>query len=490
MILIPAAYGSEGSVWKSIRANHGNSGWTDRLGPSTPIRKMGPSPREGGLGRRRGSFQILDTLLVPRDARGIVLACGFVAVAALGISALTFGDPLGYGYLAAAAMGYFFLQTRLVPTALWLLVSFGGAAGAMAGNPSGWIVCGLGLLLAVVSLLPVPAAFRGEPVKAEVRPSLSSASGASENAASVESSRKLEVSPIRTSRSPEVGAVEAGGRAPIEGIKPGDPVDLAGSDLADLTLPTADPKSLAARVAIKTIGRLRLEINGRDLTQRLNEQPRLEFLFSYLLARATRAADAAIDRPALADEVAPGIPAGNQRDRLRKQLHALQSTLGSEAKTLLRINNTHVTLDLTGVDIDTVALEQMSRLVGRRKTLIGGDLADQIRALLEETAGGEFIAGFSELEHQVTAGNGTASQTVDEARALIAGWRADLVQALADYNGAAGYPQRSIAYLKSALTQCPQRQDLARLLVAAYLETGQTARAAEARLEYDLTQEK
>lgn len=295
-------------------------------------------------------------------------------------------------------------------------------------------------------------------------PPLSSEGGASEKAASVESSRKLEVSPIRTSRSPEVGAVEGGERVPIEGVKPGDPADLVGSDLADLTLPTADPKSLAARVVIKTIGRLRLEINGRDLTQRLNEQPRLEFLFSYLLARATRAADAAIDRPALADEVAPGIPAGNQRDRLRKQLHALQSTLGSEAKTLLRINNTHVTLDLTGVDIDTVALEQMSRLVGRRKTLIGGDLADQIRALLEETAGGEFLAGFSELEHQVTAGNGTASQTVEEARALIAGWRADLVQALANYNGAAGYPQRSIAYLKSALTQCPQRQDLARLL--------------------------
>ena len=219
-----------------------------------------------------------------------------------------------------------------------------------------------------------------------------------------------------------------------------------------LPSPAADP---LARDSIKTMGRLRIEVNGRDLTQRLNEQPRLEFLFSYLLARATRAADAAIDRPALADEVAPGIPAGNQRDRLRKQLYALQSTLGSEAKTLLRINNTHVTLDLTGVDIDTVALEQMSRLVGRRKTLIGGDLADQIRALLEETAGGEFLAGFSELEHQVTAGNGTASQTVEEARALIAGWRADLVQALAVYNEAAGHPQASIAYLKSALDRLP-----------------------------------
>ncbi|HXC79288.1 MAG TPA: tetratricopeptide repeat protein, partial [Candidatus Acidoferrum sp.] len=68
------------------------------------------------------------------------------------------------------------------------------------------------------------------------------------------------------------------------------------------------------------------------------------------------------------------------------------------------------------------------------------------------------------------------------------GWRADLVQALAVYNEAAGHPQASIAHLRSALDQSPQRQDLARLLIAAYLQTGQTTRASEARREYDLVQ--
>src|SRR5260221_5760592 len=65
----------------------------------------------------RGTGQLLDKLLVPRDPRGIVLACGFAGAAALGVSALVLGDPLGYAYLAAAAIGYFFLQTRLVPRA-------------------------------------------------------------------------------------------------------------------------------------------------------------------------------------------------------------------------------------------------------------------------------------------------------------------------------------------------------------------------------------
>jgi DNA-binding SARP family transcriptional activator len=238
------------------------------------------------------------------------------------------------------------------------------------------------------------------------------------------------------------------------------------------------------------MGRLRLEVNGRDLTQRLNEQPRLEFLLSYLLGRSVRGSDAPIDRPALADEVAPGISTASQRDRLRKQLYALQSTLGPEAKGLLLVNSTHVRLDLSGVDIDIVALERMARPVGRQKVLVDSELAEHIQALLEDTAGGEFLAGFSELEQQVTGARGTAWQIVEEARAMIAGWRADLVKALATYNEAAGRPQASIAYLKSALAQTPQRQDLARFLVAAYLQTGQTARASEARLEYDLTQER
>jgi len=418
----------------------------------------------------QGIRQLLDKLLVPRDPRGIVLACGFVGAAALGVSALVFGDPLGYAYLAAAAIGYFFLQTRLVPTVLWLLISFGGAAGAIAGNTSDWIVCGLSLVLTVASLLRVLATFRGaaaEPdaVDHDLRPLPSAGTNGHQNGADLESSRFLEESP-ETSRILELPEAAAGGGS---------------------SSPAAPS---ASRVRIRTMGRLRLEVNGRDLTQRLNEQPRLEFLFSYLLARTVRGADSAIDRPALADEVAPGISTGSQRDRLRKQISALKSTLGPEAKGFLLVNSTHVRLDLSEVDIDIVALEQMARLASRQTVLIDPDLAEQIRGLLEETAGGEFLAGFSELEQQVTAGRGTASQIVEEARALIAGWRADLVLSLAAYNEAAGHPQASIAYLKSALAQCPHRQDLARLLVAAYLQTGQTARASEARLEYDLTQER
>jgi DNA-binding SARP family transcriptional activator len=445
-------------------------------------------PEEVGPEWVRGSRRLLDRLLVPRDPRGIVLACGFVAAAALGISALTFGDPIGYAYLATAAVGYYFLQTRLVPTTFWVLISLGGVAGAEAGNASDWIVCGLGLLLAGVSLVPVPAKYRSDATRpqfaeTDLRPVPADRANGLRNGPIRDSSRFLEERP-ESSRILEVPIAAGDERALSPVIAVSDQPRVVEPAGPSTSSPVVTPR--AAHVSINTMGRLRIEVNGRDLTSRFNELPRLKFLFSYLLARALRGADASIDRPALADEVAPGIPTASQLDRLRKQISKLKSTLGPDGRGLLQANSTHVGLDLSAVEIDVVHLEQMARLVGRRKALIDADLADHIRALLEETAG-EFLTGFAELEQQVTGGRGTASQIVEQARLVISGWRADLVQALAVYNEAAGHPQASIAHLKSALDQSPQRQDLARLLIAAYLQTGQTARASEARLEYDLS---
>ena len=429
------------SPGESISPDHGNSGFSARPQACTSNSQMGSGPGDGGLGQQRGMVWILDALLVPRDARGIVLACGFVGASALGADALLLGDPIGFGYLVAAGVGYFFLQTRLVPSLLWLLIGAGGIAGATAGNSSDWVVGGLGLLLALVAL------FR----------------------------------PTQTLDAQTSGKVEES----VSVARPSTHSDLNGSEVSSRNPEVA----LASLVSIRTIGRLRLEAGGEDLSDRLTDQPSLQFLFTYLLARTVGGRDSAIDRTSLADEVAPGISTSSQRGRLRNQLYKLLSALGPELKGLLRVNNVQISLDLSSVEVDFVELEQLSQLVKRRAGLIDQDLGDRVRDLLESTAGGEFLAGFSELEQQVTAGRGTASQVVEEARTAIADWRADLVLALAEFHEAAGRPQASIAFLQLALAQSPQRQDLARRLVSVYLQTGQSARASEVRLEYELTQE-
>ncbi|HAF20609.1 MAG TPA: hypothetical protein DCK96_12815, partial [Chloroflexi bacterium] len=414
-----------------------------------------------------------DALLVPRDPRGIVLLCGFVASAAFGLVALLSppGDPIGFAYLAVAVVGYFFIQTRGLTTFIWLVVAAGGAVAALAGGPAGWVEFALGLALAVVALTPLPDEFRSRPdttIEAPagvvVSPSRNGG-GRGLSKDTFDSSRKVEDSQVRTSTKAEVGSA---GNGEIQ-------------QAADV-LKRVD----RTPIAIKAIGRLRLLVNDRDVTKRLHEQPRLEFLFSYLLARAASGGDPNMDRPALADEVAPGFPASSQRDRLRKQLYALQTTLGSELKGTLQVSANRVSLQLGGVDTDFGRLSELWRLVSRRRSLIDKQLGEQIRNLLDDTAGREFLSGFSELEHQVTAGRSSAAEVVEAARELISGQRADLAQALAEHYEASGHPQGSIAYLRAALVGCPGRQDLARLLVAVYMRTGQTALADAARLEFDL----
>jgi len=464
--------------WKSMRPKRGFRGYTRRFAPTTTHSNAETGPKEEGLVCGEGSVQLLEALGVPRDPRGIVLLCGFVACAAFGIVALLNppSDPIGFAYLAVAVVGYFFIQTRGLTTFLWLLVASAGAAAVLAGGAGGWVEFVIELALATVALTPVPAESRNladglEPsAQGSISPSQNGDGGRGLSVDSFQSSRKVEDSPTRTSGKAEVGAPASGIRQ--QSTEP----DLAGSK--------------RSRIAIKSIGRLRISADERDVTARLNEQPRLEFLFSFLLARIARGDDSGVDRSALADEVAPGFPAGSQRDRLRKQLYALQVALGSELKPLLRVNSTEVRLELGGVDTDFGRLLDASRLMARRRTLLDHVIADQIRGVLDDTLSGEFLGNFSELEHQVTEGRGTAGQVVEEARSAIAGQRAELARALAEYYEASGHPQSSIAYLRAALAGSPARQDLARLLVVAYMRTGQTALADQARLEFDLTEEK
>ncbi|MHB8614116.1 MAG: AfsR/SARP family transcriptional regulator [Candidatus Dormibacteraceae bacterium] len=371
-------------------------------------------------------------LLVPTDPRGIVLLCGFVAAILFGLLALLTppGDPIGWAYILLGVVGYFYIQTRIFTTFVWLLVAAGGAAVASAGNPSGWVETGLGLVLAAASVLPVPSAYREQSPKqatALVSPRAETRPTAHSNA----------------SVTPQVGA---------------------------------------ARVVIRTIGGLRIEVGGQDITHRLSE-PRLAFLFSYLLARQVWGAEVAAARPGLADEVAPDISAANQRERLRRQLNDLK-TADPLFDHLLRINRSSISLDLQGVELDVGRLLEMCRSISPHD-LIDTELAEQVRRTLDETKG-EFLAGFSELERQVTRGKGMAGEVVSQARLQIAKARADLAFALAQHNLAAGHPARAIPYLRDALSDCQDRQDLARVLVVAYLQTGQTTLATQMRREYGI----
>jgi DNA-binding SARP family transcriptional activator len=389
---------------------------------------------------------VLEIMGVPRDPRGIVLLCGYMAAAAFGVGALLSpGDPIGWAYIALAAMGYFFIQTRLVPTFLWLLVAAGGVAVALAGEPSGWVPFVLGLALALVALVPVPAVYRFP-------------------------------------RTPSAGTPNPAHPAAVEN---GD-----SSRFLEQTGPTdiSPPDSAGGRLTIRSIGQFRLMSAGRDLAPGLEDRPVLAFLFKYLFARLVLG-DPQVGRTAIGDELSPGVPETSRRERLRKQLYDLQKDLAPPIAALVHTNRTHVWLELDVADSDIAHLRDLASRIRKRGFIIDAELAAEIGQVLDQTESQEFLAGFEDLENKVNQGRGTAGQVVAQGRELIASQRAELVRALAEYQDAMGHPELAIRHLQAALEALPARQDLARLLVVAYLKTGQTTRASELRREFALKQE-
>ena len=241
------------------------------------------------------------------------------------------------------------------------------------------------------------------------------------------------------------------------------------------------------RLLIRSIGQLRLTSGSGDLAPDLEDRPVLAFLFKYLLARAVLGDQPA--RMALGDELSPGVTEASQRERLRKQLYDLQKDIAPEVAALVRTNRTHVWLELDSAESDVGSLRDLCSRVRQRGTLINAELADEIGQTLDQTDSHEFLAGFEELENKVNQGRGTAGQMVAQARESIANQRAELVRAFAEYQDAIGRPEAAIPHLQATLDALPARQDLARLLVVAYLKTGQSARASEVRRQFALKQE-
>ena len=426
---------------------HGNQRFTASLVWPIPAARI----EVGALGEAGPDAvvhnRLLETLGVPDDPRGIVLLCGYVAAALFGVFALLTppGDPIGWAYLALAILGYWFIPTRGLTTFLWLLVAVGGAAVAHAGAASGWLECALGVALALVGLSP----------------------SRRHNTGVVPTETTLDERPLTNGESPSL----------VPGSSDPSPTEPASEALG----------GTSPRLFIRAIGPLRLVVDGRDVTAGLEGKRVLAFLFKYLLARLVLE-EPETKRDDLAEELSPRVPEPSRLERLRKQIYKLQKTTPPEVGALVRMNQTHVWLDLESADSDFRQLTELCERIGQRDQLIDSALANQVRKMLTRTEG-DFLAGFEVLEQKVNDGDGTAGQTMHAARGLIWNRRAELTVALAEYEDAMGRPDTAIAPLAAALDALPERQDLARMLATAYLKTGQTVRAAEVRRQYGLNQE-
>lgn len=316
---------------------------------------------------------------VPGDPRGIVLGCGFAGLAALGLVGVIDGDPLGYAYLAWALVGGFFLPTRAVPTFVWLLVAGGGLWAVSAGSPAAWVQVAVGLILASVAMLP-PA---DDARLLLAAPAL----------ASIELQPKLS----QTSTFPEVSR-----RAAPHG-----------------------------EVMIRTLGHLQILVDGRDLAPSLLDKRILGYLWCSLLAVAVSSPGGAIERAALASELAPGPNRRSQLERLRRQLWDLQHDLPQPLAAMVHADRNQVRLDLGGVDCELVNLRRIADQIRRGDRGASGRVIADVQAALDATGHGRFLPEFEHLARSAHQSRSSTMQVVTEVRTWVLQTRISLAQFLA-----------------------------------------------------------
>ena len=398
--------------------------------------------------------QLREMLGLPTDRRGVVLACGSVALGAVAVILLSGGELTGIVYLLGAVANYLFLHRRLLPALVWAGVAGIGALALIAGNPVAAVQVLLAGLLAL--LAASPAARHGSPE-------------AMSSMAQLDSRPAVDLAPAQAADPP---------------VQPAVVYELDSSPNGHLLPPVEQP----GRLTINTIGGLRLVADGKDLTAGLERKPTLAFIWNYLLVREV-AGLRPIGRPELAEEVSPTLAAKARTARLRKLLWDLQNDLPPVLAATVRDTGQVVSLGLTDVRLDLAELKALAGRVRSSEALFMPELRAHAEQFLSSLPAGHVLPRFEEFEAAVSHGRGAAGSLIGAARQDALKWRGDIADALAEHYLAAGEAARAADLLAPVLEQDPSREDIARHLRVAYVKTGHSARAEELRQTYNLKQE-
>jgi DNA-binding SARP family transcriptional activator len=212
----------------------------------------------------------------------------------------------------------------------------------------------------------------------------------------------------------------------------------------------------------------------------------LAFIWLYLFVRGLLEPGGRVDRGAFCEEFGPGLSPERQRKRLRDRLDDMFSRdLPGALTSRLITDRTRLSLDLSKCSVDIVRLQELAKQCVAKQGMLTNDLAAEASRALDETEG-EFLPDWEEIENETNGGRGAAAEHVRALREIAETARVELLGALAANHVARQEPMKAIPLLEQALERQPEREDLARKLRAAYLETGQHLRAIEIQKDHAL----
>jgi hypothetical protein len=157
----------------------------------------------------------------------------------------------------------------------------------------------------------------------------------------------------------------------------------------------------------------------------------------------------------------------------------MQATLPRAVADCLVLNGDRVNFDLETCHLDVADLRAWAAKVAPLLApLDEAPLAEAV-AFANGFGEGAFLPEWEALEAKVTGGKSSTTTVVDDVRQDVDRWRGALLVAIADSYVARNRPALAIPYLEQRVSLHPDNEPATRKLIAAYLETGQTAKAAQ-----------
>ncbi|MHB8588131.1 MAG: bacterial transcriptional activator domain-containing protein [Candidatus Dormibacteraceae bacterium] len=239
-------------------------------------------------------------------------------------------------------------------------------------------------------------------------------------------------------------------------------------------------------LSIAIVGRFEMVAAGTDLAGDLLRHKVAAFIVVYLMARTILNRKLRLTKAELGDELTPGLGPEKQRKRLTNRLVDMRSELPPElAERIVVGKDDSIAFDLARTSIDYERLLALARECASKDGLLSPELAAEAARMLA-TSEGEVLPIWDELEQALNGARGAGGEFVRELRQRAEEARVTILGALAANHLARHEPQAAIPLLERALERQPEREDLARRLRMAYLETGQHGRAAEIQRDHAL----
>ena len=236
-------------------------------------------------------------------------------------------------------------------------------------------------------------------------------------------------------------------------------------------------------LTIRSLGNLQLLYADEDLTARLLRAPTLCFIWLFLLTHAAARPRSAVHRQVLAEEAFPGIDPEQQRGRLRGRLSDLQHDLPAVLADRVKVDGDLLRLELDTAEFDVARLRSTADDLAAGTGLLTETGIKAIEAGIASYAG-EYLPIWDEVERQTTGGRGSAGDLVRAVRTLTEDLHTQLLLRLARHYQARRDGPQAIPLLEEVLRRRPEREDVARLLIAEYRDTGQTMRADQLEATY------